>query len=116
MCFIVYSPLVRLGCGPGKKVAIVGVGGLGHFAVMFAKALGAEVVVFSHSPDKKQDALKMGADEFVVTSEEEWYKPYNFAFDFILNTADAVHKFNMSNYFSTLVSGPNGINRSEDIC
>lgn len=59
-------------------------------------------MVFSHSPNKKEDALKMGASEFVVTSEEGWYKPYNFAFDFILNTADAVHKFNMSNYFSML--------------
>ncbi|KAK3056590.1 hypothetical protein LTR09_002383 [Extremus antarcticus] len=98
----VYSPLVRLGAGPGKKIGIVGVGGLGHFAVMFAAALGAEVYVFSHSPDKKEDALKMGAKEFVVTTGDEWYKPYNFAFDFILNTADAVHKFNMSNYFSML--------------
>lgn len=69
---------------------------------MFAKALGAEVYVFSHSPDKKDDAIKMGAKEFVVTSEEDWYKPYNFQLDFILNTADAVHKFNMPNYFSML--------------
>ena len=73
----VYSPLVRLGAGPGKKVAICGLGGLGHFAVMFAKALGAEVYVLSHTPDKKEDAMKMGAKEFIVTNEEGWYKPYS---------------------------------------
>jgi len=98
----VYSPLVRLGCGPGKKVGIVGIGGLGHFAVMFAKALGAEVYVLSHSPDKKEDALKMGGDHFILTTEEDWHKPYAFTFDFILNSADAAHKFNLPNYLSTL--------------
>ncbi|KAK3697301.1 hypothetical protein LTR37_017534 [Vermiconidia calcicola] len=98
----IYSPLVRLGCGPGKKVAICGLGGLGHFAIMWAKALGAEVYVLSHSPSKKEDAMALGAKEFIVTNEDEWYKPYAFTFDFILNTADAVHKFNMPNYYSTL--------------
>ena len=98
----VYSPLVRLGAGPGKKVAISGVGGLGHYAVMFAKALGAEVYVLSHSADKKEDIMKMGADHFIDVNEEEWWKPYAFTFDFILNTADVVHKFKLPNYFSTL--------------
>ena len=98
----VYSPLVRLGCGPGKKIAIVGMGGLGHFAVMFAVALGAEVTVLSHSPSKKDDALKMGAKEFITTNEEGWEKPLAFKFDFILNAADATHKFNMQAYLSTL--------------
>jgi len=81
----VYSPLVRLGAGPGKKVAIVGLGGLGHFAVLWASALGAEVYVLSHSPNKKEDALKMGAKHFVVTSEKDWHKDLAFTFDFILN-------------------------------
>ena len=98
----VYSPLVRLGAGPGKNIAIVGLGGLGHFAVLWAVALGAEVTVLSHSPSKKDDALKMGAKHFVVTSEQDWHKPLNFAFDFIINTADAIHKFDMSAYLSTL--------------
>jgi len=98
----VYSPLVRLGCGPGKKVAIVGIGGLGHFALLWASALGAEVYAISHSPSKKEDALKMGAKEFIVTNEEGWNEPYKFKFDFILNTADAMHKFDMDAYFSTL--------------
>jgi len=98
----VYSPLVRLGCGPGKKVAIVGVGGLGHFAVMWAVALGAEVYVISHSPQKKDDVKKMGAQHFIDSNEKDWAKPYAFTFDFILNASDMTHKFNMSEYFSTL--------------
>lgn len=98
----VYSPLVRLGAGPGKKVAIVGMGGLGHFAIMFAVALGAEVYVLSHSPNKKDDAMKMGAKEFVVTGEKDWHKKFPFTFDFILNCADATDKFDLSAYFSTL--------------
>ncbi|KAK3080061.1 hypothetical protein LTS18_003225 [Coniosporium uncinatum] len=98
----VYSPLVRLGCGPGKKVAIVGIGGLGHFAVMWASALGAEVYVISHSPEKKEDAMKMGAKHFIDSTQEEWAKPYAFTFDFILNASDMTHKFNLSQYFSTL--------------
>jgi alcohol dehydrogenase (NADP+) len=98
----VYSPLVRLGAGPGKKVAIIGLGGLGHFAVLWAVALGAEVYVLSHSPGKKDDALKMGAKHFVVTNEETWAEPYKFTFDFIINTADAIHKFHMPTYLSTL--------------
>jgi alcohol dehydrogenase (NADP+) len=77
-------------------------GGLGHFAVMFAKALGAEVYVISHSPSKKSDALKMGAKHFIVNDRDDWAKPYAFMFDFILNTADMTHKFDLPQYFSTL--------------
>nr|POE46983.1 nadp-dependent alcohol dehydrogenase 6 [Quercus suber] len=98
----VYSPLVRLGCGPGKKVGIVGMGGLGHFAVLWAVALGAEVYVLSHSPNKEKDAKEMGAHHFINTNEKDWHKPYAFTFDFIINAADATHKFNLSDYFSTL--------------
>lgn len=98
----VYSPLVRLGCGPGKKVAIIGVGGLGHFAILWASALGAEVYVISHSPSKKDDALKMGAKHFITNDKKDWAKPYAFTFDFILNTADMTHEFNLAEYFGTL--------------
>lgn len=56
-----FSPLVRNGAGPGKKVGIVGIGGLGHFGVLFAAALGAEVYAISHSANKKADALKVSA-------------------------------------------------------
>jgi alcohol dehydrogenase (NADP+) len=66
--------------------------GLGHFAVMFAAALGAEVYVLSHSPNKKDDAIKMGAKHFIVTNDEGWHKDLAFTFDFILNCADATHK------------------------
>ena len=69
---------------------------------MWANALGAEVYALSHSPDKKKDALKMGAKHFVDTSEEDWQKPYKFTFDFIVSTADALHKFNLVNRSSTL--------------
>jgi hypothetical protein len=55
----VYSPMVRPGCGPGKKVAVVGIGGLGHFALMFGKAMGAEMTAISHSPKKAADAKKV---------------------------------------------------------
>lgn len=98
----VYSPLVRLGAGPGKNVAIVGMGGLGHFAVLWAVALGANVYVLSHSPSKKDDAMKMGAKEFVVTGEKDWHKKFGFTFDFILNCADATDQFDLNAYFSTL--------------
>lgn len=95
-----WSPLVRAGVKEGKKVAVVGLGGLGHFAVMWANALGAEVTVISHSPGKKEDALKLGAKEFVLSSEDGWEEPHAFAFDFVLNTADMTHKFDIAKYLS----------------
>ncbi|KAI1325455.1 NADPH-dependent medium chain alcohol dehydrogenase [Xylariaceae sp. FL0255] len=101
----VYSPLVRAGVGPGKKVAIVGLGGLGHFAVLWASALGAEVTVLSHTPNKKADAEKLGARNFVVTNEKDWAKPLAFKFDFVLNTADMMHTFDIQSYLSTLKIG-----------
>lgn len=69
---------------------------------MWATALGAEVTVISHSPSKKEDALKMGAKEFVLNDKEGWQKPYAFKFDFILNAADMTHKFKLADYFSML--------------
>jgi alcohol dehydrogenase (NADP+) len=67
-----YSPLKNFGCGPGKKVGIVGVGGLGHFGIMFAKALGADWVVgISRKTDKREDVLKMGADLYVATDDDK---------------------------------------------
>jgi len=98
----VYSPLVRLGCGPGKKVGIVGMGGLGHFAVMFAHALGAEVTVISHSPSKKDDAFKLGAKDFVTTDTKDWNESYKFKFDMIISTADNLSEETLSTCLSTL--------------
>ncbi|KAK7524718.1 chaperonin 10-like protein [Phyllosticta citriasiana] len=98
----VYSPLVRLGAGPGKTIGIVGIGGLGHFGILFAKALGAEVYAISHSPNKKDDAIALGAKGFICTKDKDWQEPYKFFFDFIINTADATDRFHLPDYFSTL--------------
>ncbi|KAI9875522.1 MAG: hypothetical protein M1823_007458, partial [Watsoniomyces obsoletus] len=93
-----WSPLVRASTGPGKKVAVVGLGGLGHFAVIWANALGADVTVISHSPHKKDDALALGAKAFVCNADKNWSEPLKFAFDFVLNTADMTHTFNINEY------------------
>ena len=97
-----YSPLVRAGVGPGKKVAILGIGGLGHFGLLWAKALGAEVWALSHTPAKEATAANLGADHFVCTKEDKWAEPLAFTFDFILNAADMTNEFDMAAYMSTL--------------
>jgi len=84
-----YSPLKHWNVQPGMKVGIVGLGGLGHMGVKFAKALGAHVTVFSHSPNKEADALAMGADEFVVTKDPISLIPLTRSLDLILNTVSA---------------------------
>ena len=66
----VFSPLIRNGAGPGKKVGVIGIGGLGHYAVLFAKAMGAEVYAFTHSSNKMEDAKKLGADHVVDTTDK----------------------------------------------
>ncbi|CAE6469103.1 unnamed protein product [Rhizoctonia solani] len=98
-----YSPLVRNGAGPGKKVGIVGLGGLGHFGVLFAKALGSEVYVFSHSARKQQDALKMGADHFVVSQDKESFTRLRATLDLIVSTVDVVDTFPLVDYLGLLV-------------
>lgn len=89
-----YSPLMTWKIGKGHKVAVVGLGGLGHMAVKFAASLGAEVTVLSTSASKKEDALKLGAHHFVVTKDEEQVKAVAGTFDFILNTISAQHEYN----------------------
>ena len=84
-----YSPLKHWGAGPGKKVGVIGLGGLGHMGVKFSKALGAHTTVFSHSPNKEADALAMGADEFVVTKDATSLSELASDFDLILNTVSA---------------------------
>ena len=71
-----YSPLANWKAGPGKRVAILGMGGLGHMGVKIAAAMGAEVTVLSHSEKKREDALKMGAHQFVSTKDPETFKQY----------------------------------------
>jgi len=87
----VFSPLKRHGAGPGKKVGIIGLGGLGHFGVLWAKALGSdEVVVISRSKSKESDAKKLGADRIIATNDEpDWATKYAGSLDIIVNTADS---------------------------
>ena len=89
-----YSPLRHWKIGKGHKIGIVGLGGLGHMAVKFAASFGAEVTVLSTSPGKKEDALKLGAHHFVVTTDEEQLKAVANSFNFILDTLSAPHDYN----------------------
>ena len=84
-----YSPLKKWGARAGMHVAVMGLGGLGHMGVKFAHAMGAEVTVFSHSPEKEIDAKAMGADHFVVTRDPSVLTPLYKKFDLILNTVSA---------------------------
>src|SRR5688572_24979043 len=84
-----WSPLRRWGVGPGQKVGIVGLGGLGHMGVKLAHAMGARVVLFTTSPGKSADALRLGADEVVVSRDKEQMAAQANSFDFILNTVAA---------------------------
>ena len=84
-----YSPIKNWKAGPGKKVGVMGLGGLGHMGLKFAHALGAETTVFSHSPEKEADAKAMGADHFVVTKDIKSLEKLEKSFDLILNTVSA---------------------------
>lgn len=86
-----YSPLRHWDVKEGKKVGVVGLGGLGHMAVKFAKAFGAHVVVFTTSPNKREDALRLGATEVVVSHNADEMLPHAGTFDFILDTVSADH-------------------------
>ncbi|PTX92295.1 NAD(P)-dependent alcohol dehydrogenase [Opitutus sp. ER46] len=89
-----YSPLRHWQVGPGKKVGIVGLGGLGHMGVKFARAFGAHVVVFTTSPAKKPDALRLGAHDVIVSRQPEEMKAQAGTFDFILDCVSAEHDLN----------------------
>ena len=86
-----YSPMRRWGVTKGKKVGVVGLGGLGHMGVKFAHALGAHVVVFTTSPKKKEDALRLGADEVVISKNANEMQKHERSFDFILDAVSADH-------------------------
>jgi uncharacterized zinc-type alcohol dehydrogenase-like protein len=86
-----YSPMRHWGITKGKKIGVVGLGGLGHMAVKLAHALGAHVVVFTGSPSKKDDALRLGADEVVISRHSDEMKKQTGGFDFILDTVSADH-------------------------
>jgi uncharacterized zinc-type alcohol dehydrogenase-like protein len=89
-----YSPMRHWGVSKGKKVGVVGLGGLGHMAVKFAHAFGAHTVVFTTSPNKKDDALRLGADEVVVSRNADEMKKHAGSFDFILDAVAADHDIN----------------------
>ncbi len=89
-----YSPLRHFGVKAGDEVGVVGLGGLGHLGVKFAVALGAKVTVISHSPNKQEDAKKLGAHDFIATRDPEVFKANANRFDFILNTISADHEYN----------------------
>ncbi len=90
-----YSPLRHWKVGKGHKVAVLGLGGLGHMGVKLAASFGAEVTMLSHTASKQADAKRLGAHHFVLTSDEAQVKALANSFDFILNTVSAQHDYNM---------------------
>jgi len=99
-----WSPLRHWKVGKGSKVAVVGLGGLGHMAIKLAKGLGAEVALFSRTPDKKQDALDLGADEIIISTDNAQMSAVAGKYDLIIDTVPYVHDINP--YVSTLnISG-----------
>ena len=95
-----YSPLNHWGASSGKKVAVIGLGGLGHMAVQIAHAMGAEVTVLSQTLNKKEDGLGLGADSYYATSDPETFKKLGGYFDLIINTVSA--KIDINAYFGLL--------------
>ena len=95
-----YSPLKRYGTKKGKRVGVVGLGGLGHMAVKIAKAMGAEVTVFSTSPSKEKDAKKLGAKHFLLSTDAKNFEAVAGKFDLIIDTVSAPHDF--TNYLASL--------------
>src|SRR6267143_362172 len=87
-----YSPMRHWGVGKGKKIGVVGLGGLGHMAVKFGRAFGAHVSVFTTSPNKKEDALRLGADEVVISRDANEIQKHTGSFDFILDAVSADHE------------------------
>jgi uncharacterized zinc-type alcohol dehydrogenase-like protein len=89
-----YAPMRRQGVTKGKKVGVVGLGGLGHMGVKFARAFGAQVVVFTTSPSKKDDAIRLGAHEVVISRNSDEMNKHVGSFDFILDAVAAAHDVN----------------------
>ncbi|PHH61908.1 hypothetical protein CDD82_2069 [Ophiocordyceps australis] len=98
----VYSPLKHFGAGPGKKVGIIGIGGLGHFAVLFAKALGAEVVGISRRENKRKEALELGCDDYIATEDDpDWASKNKRRLDIIICTVSST-KMPLNDYLGML--------------
>ena len=103
-----YSPLRHWGAGPGKKVAVVGLGGLGHMAVKIAHAMGAEVTVLSQSLKKQEDGLRLGADAYFATSDPATFEQLASSFDLVLNTVSAA--IDLDAYLGLLAVGGTLVN------
>lgn len=95
-----YSPLRHWNAGPGKRVAVIGLGGLGHMGVKLGKAMGAEIAVLSQSLKKMEDGLRLGASEYYATSDPDTFKKLRGSFDLILNTVSA--NLNLGSYLNLL--------------
>lgn len=89
-----YSPLRHWKVGPGSKVAVIGLGGLGHMAIKLAKALGAQVALFTRSPGKSEDAKRLGADEIILSTDEAQMTGAKGKFDLVIDTVPSVHDLN----------------------
>jgi len=99
----VYSALVRNGAGPSVRVGVLGIGGLGHFALLFAKALGCEEIwALTHSSHKETDLMEMGATRFILMQGEDWYKGLEMSLDLIISTNNNDSNFPVQQYFKLL--------------
>ncbi|CCH58072.1 hypothetical protein TBLA_0A02730 [Henningerozyma blattae CBS 6284] len=101
----VFSPLLRHGCGPGKKVGIIGIGGIGHMGIMIAKAMGAEVYAFSRGENKRSDAMKLGADHYFATGTEGWDKDLFNTLDLVVICASSLTDINLDQYINIMKIG-----------
>ncbi|KAL6898426.1 putative zinc-binding alcohol dehydrogenase [Trichoderma evansii] len=100
-----YAPLRRHGAGPGVRIGVIGLGGLGHFAVLWARALNVdEIVVISRNRSKEQDALALGANSYIATDEMSWAEPYQRSFHLLLSTVSS-SKMPLTEYLSLLKPG-----------
>ncbi|TEB23874.1 NADPH-dependent alcohol dehydrogenase [Coprinellus micaceus] len=99
----VFAPLKYHGAGPGKSVGVMGIGGLGHFAIQFAQALGSDrIIAFSHSENKKNDALEMGATDFVITANKNFPEAWKDTVDIMICTIDASKHMPLTDILATL--------------
>ncbi|CAI4034861.1 hypothetical protein SMKI_01G0040 [Saccharomyces mikatae IFO 1815] len=102
----VFSPLLRNGCGPGKKVGIVGIGGIGHMGILLAKAMGAEVYAFSRGQSKKEDSMRLGADHYIATLEDkDWTKKYFNTLDLLVICSSSLTEVNFDSVIKVMKIG-----------
>ncbi|CCE63691.1 hypothetical protein TPHA_0F02090 [Tetrapisispora phaffii CBS 4417] len=102
----VFAPLLNGGAGPGKKVGIVGIGGIGHMGILFGKAMGAEVYALSRTQSKKADSLKLGADHYIATVEDKnWSETYKDTFDLLVICSSSLSQLDIDELIKTMRIG-----------